>query len=188
MAFITRTRIILYADLVNGEQVALSTPTVFKTGPVGTVAQTMADAMALVPVGQRPASDNWWKYLLQWEVQSNVIPTLRGVIPDTGRLVFDVDFWETEAIRLSNVPPARRNTFTHEFTTKRLAGANTEIRQSIDDYLLRATFGNFPADGRDTRIVTTNDLAHDPLSLMGRPAITNLNGQPIDLPSRWRTF
>lgn len=188
MAFVFRTRIVQYADLVGGVQTVLADPVVFMTGPVGEVYATMPDAMARVPAQQRPAESEWWKYRLEWRVQSNVVPHIRGVAPDTGRLVFDVDMWDTEAARLAApTVPQRRNTFVHEFTTKRLAGAQGEIRASIEDYLLRATFGNYPTDGRDSRITTTTDPAHDPLGLLTRQAITDADGVPVDVPARWRT-
>ena len=198
MAFVFRTRIVQYADLVGGVQTVLADPVVAKLFPVGEVYPDMAAAVAALPVNQRPAESEWWKYRLEWRVQSNVVPDIKGVVANTGRLVFDVDMWDTEAARLAAPGvPQRRNTFIHEFTTKRLAGAPQEIRQSIDDYLLRAAFLNYPIDDRDLRYSTsaTNPMfrlvtsgAEDPLGLMGRAAITDRDGVPDDLPARWRTL
>lgn len=186
MAFVTRTRILTVGSGTATSPVAI-TPTVFRTGAVGVVYPTMAEAMASVPAGQRPPPEDWdWKYALQWLVQSHVLPTIRGVVPNTGRLVFDVDFWETEADQQASLPPARRNTFVHEFIPKALAGAGPAILASIDDYLLRAEFGGYPSDGRDPRIATTTDPAQDPLGLLTRPAIADKDGVYRTLPATWR--
>lgn len=189
MAFVFRTRLVQYGDLVNGEQVEI-TPVVAFTSAVGTVVETVPEAMALVPVQQRPAEADYWKYRVEWRVQSNVVPDIKGVVSGTGRLVFDVDFWDTEAARLAApTVPQRRNTFIHEFTTKRLAGSATEISAAIDDYLLRAHFGNYPIDGRATiaGVTTATDAASDPLGLNSRGAITSRDGVPDDRPARWRS-
>jgi len=187
VAFVTRTRSLLVASGTPEAPVAID-PTVFRTSAVGQIVWTVADAMALVPAGSRPPQADWWKYALQWEVQSSVIPHIRGVVANTGRLVFDCDMWDTAAARTAApTVPQRRNTFVHEFTTRRLAGAQAEIRASIEDYLLRATAGNYPPDGRDTRIVTTTNPAQDPLGLQQRQAITDADGVPADNPSRWRS-
>lgn len=188
MAFLTRTRIVQVATGTEAAKTILQTPVVFRTSAVGQVVQTMAEAMALVPAGSRPPQADWWQYVLQWEVQSSCVPHIRGVVPNTGRLVFDCDMWDTAAARTAApTAPQRRNTFVHEFTSRRLAGAQAEIRAAIEDYLLRATFGSYPADGRDTRIVTTTDPAQDPLGLLTRQAITDADGVPADLPARWRS-
>lgn len=186
--FVTRTRLVQYADLVNGVNTVLANPTVFKTGPVGTIYQTMDEAMAAVPANQRPISDDWWKYLLQWEIHYDAVPTINGVVADTGRLVFDVDFWDNATDRTNGLAPLRRNTFIHEFTSKQLAGSAAIIKAEVDQYLMKAEFIGFPTDHRDPNVVTTTDSAHDPLGLLSRSAITNLNNQPIDIASHWQIY
>jgi len=186
MNFITRTRIIQIGDLVNGVQTALDPPTVFRTGPVGTVYLTMAEAMAAVPAGQRPPQSEWWKYQVQWLVQSHVLPTIRGVRPDTANLVFDVDFWLDAATQQAGNPPLRRNTF--EYQIGKLSGRDigADIRSQIDSYLMRAEFGDYPADGRDPSIPTTTDPAHDPKSLLTNTTLQGVNGVYRTLNPVWR--
>lgn len=188
MAFVTRIRLLQVASGTPEAPTAI-TPTVFRTGPTGTVAWTVADAMLIVPAGQRPPQADWWQYALQWEVQSSCVPHIQGVVADTGRLVFDVDLWDTATARLAApAAPQRRNTFVHEFTTKRLAGAGPEIVAAIDDYVLRATMNNYPADGRAAVAGVTTDPARDPLGLLARPAITGKDGVPNDRDPRWRSM
>ena len=197
MAFVFRTRIVQYADLVGGVQTVLADPVVAKLFPVGEVYPDLDAAVAALPVNQRPAPTDLWKYRIEWRVQSYVIPTIRGVVANTGRLVFDADMWDTQASwNAAKTTPQRQDTFIYEFTSSRLAGARQAIRQNIDDSLLQAAFFNLPPDGRDPRYSTTatNPMfrlvtsgAEDVLGLMSRSAITDANGVADDLPARWRT-
>lgn len=187
MAFLTRTRIVQVATGTPAAPVAIADNT-FRTGAAGVVVATMAEAMGQVPAGQRPPQADWWQYKLEYLVDYVVIPTLRGVKPSTpasNTIVFDAAFWETAADLAANPNnPPRRNTFSHHFTVKSVGGTVTAIRASIDDYLVRAHFGNYPPDDRDLRIATTTDPTFDPLGLLTRFAA--LNNQPIAVVAKWR--
>lgn len=204
MAFISRTRIILVASGTRAAPVPV-TPSVFRLGAPGIVYPTIETAMAAVPAGQRPPASEYWQYILQWEVQSHSVPTIRGVTPvppapNQSRLVFDVDFWETEANRLAAQPPLRRNTFLHDFTAKQLVGSRAIIHAEIDQFLITAELTGLPADYRDVAnggspIPTTTNAASDPVSILTRQAIIDIAqggfgqpGEPIDLPTRWRAL
>lgn len=188
MAFLTRTRLRRWASGSQGNPTLIQPPSILGPGQVGQIADTVEEAMLFIPAGQRPGVNSWWQYYVELEVQSHVVPTLRGMAvndPLHRTVVFDVDFWETEAARLTPLASLRRNTFVHQFTQKSRDGALAAVRQSVDDYLIRAELAAFPADGRDFRIVVTTDPASDPLDLLTR--LSGFDGQPIDLPTRWRT-
>lgn len=188
MAFLTRTRIRKIASGTIDAKVLLSPPTTFRTSAVGQVVETVPEAMALVPAGQRPPESDWWQYDLLWEVGAAVVPTIRGVTPDSTILWFDCDFWETDALRLGGNAPTRRDTFGYQFTVKNVSNATAAIRSQIETSLIDAHFrpGAVP-DERDLGRITTQDPAHDPLGLCTRPAITAYNQTPVDLPPRFRT-
>lgn len=186
MSFLFRFRLVKVGELIGGVQTPITPETspAFYTSPLDVVVETVEAGMAMVAPGTRPAPEDWWKYQLQWRIQSCVVPTVRGVIPDTTFLVFDVDFWDTLANKNAGDPPHLRNTFIYQFTSKRLAAAVPLILVAITDYLVSATFSNQPTDGRDPRIVTTTDPAHDPLGLYNK--VASVSGVTRTVPAAWR--
>lgn len=190
--FINRTRLVRIATGTPEDRQLLNPPTVFRTSAQGVVVSTVAEAMALVPAGQRPAQANWWQYVVQWQVDAHVVPDVIGVIPYAMEdravpLVVDVDFWQTEQDRLDGDPPLVRNTFTFVFNQRPRDFAD-DMRRIVDDWMIQATFLNWTGDRRDPAQAAraSTDPTDDPRGLLDNQGIQNLDGVPRSLAAVWR--
>lgn len=193
MSFITRTRLV---KIATGDpppnHILLDPPVVFRTGPQGTVVESVPEAMAFVPPGQRPPESDWWQYIVQWEVTAHLVPIIMGVIPyDLADLavplVVDANFWQTETQRLASDPPIVLNTFTFVFNQRPREYATT-MRQIVDDWLISATFNNWTGDRRDPAQTAraSKNPTDDPRGLLTNGGIVALDGVPRTLASIWR--
>jgi len=188
MSFITRSRLVQIGTGLPDAPQLLTTPVVFRTSGQGVAVETVTEAMALVPAGQRPQPGDWWQYVVEWEVSAHTIPTVRGVIPYTLAdkivlLVVDADFWLTAADQSNAVPPMIRNTFVFGFNQRPRDYAAT-VRATVDDYLIRATWHNWSGDQRDPRIVASQNAVDDPRGLL--TAVAALDGVARTLAGVWR--
>lgn len=183
MSFIPRTKLVQYADLINGSPGVLATPieVAIYDGAYETVASTAGGA--LVPEADR------WRYRVDWEVRAHVLPTVRGVIPYSappGVLVTDLDLWPSEADRLAGQSPILRETFEQQFWSKVNRSIGAEIEGQIDDLLIRATFGGYTGDRRNAGLTTSIRNPDDPLRLYSDNDVRRIDGAFITLSPTWR--
>jgi len=187
MGFITRTRLVQLATGTQASKTMLDPPVVFITSGLGVAVETVAEAMALVPAPSRPPADEWWQYICQWQITAHVLPTVRGVVPYTlaDRIIYlivDADFWLTAQDQADSLPPVIQNTFIFGFNQRPRAYADS-VRQTVDDYLLRATWHNWSGDQRDPRLAASKQAGDDPRGLLD--AVSSLDGVPRTLPGTW---
>jgi hypothetical protein len=191
--FINRVRLVqIFTGASIEERVALTPPEVFRTGPQGTVVETVSEAMALVPAIDRPPSGEWWQYIIQYEVDAHVVPDIIGVMPytlssPTVPLVVNVDFWQTEADRLAAEPPIIRNTFTFMFNTRPREFMD-DVRRIVDDWMIQATFHSWLGDRRDPAQMAraSTNPADDPRGLLTNTGLMSIDGVPRTLAAVWR--
>lgn len=187
MGFITRTRLVQIAIGTLADKVLLAPPVVFVTSGLDVAVETVAEAMALVPPGSRPVADTWWQYIVQWQVTACGLPIVRGVVPYTmaDRIVYlivDVDFWLTNADRVASLPPVLKNTFSFGFN-QRPRDYLATVRQTVDDYLVRATWHNWSGDQRDLRTTASKQASDDPRGLL--TAVAPFDGVARNLSGVW---
>jgi hypothetical protein len=187
MGFIIRTRLVQIAIGALDSKTMLTPPVVFVTSGLGVAVETVPEAMALVPPGSRPPVGEWWQYMTQWQVTACILPTVRGAIPYTMAdqivyLIVDADFWLTAADQANSLPPILKNTFTFGFN-QRPRDYLATVRQSVEEYLVRATWHNWTGDQRDMRIVASKQAADDPRGLLS--AVSAYDGVIRNLNSIW---
>jgi len=187
MPFLSRTRIMQVGQGSPSAPTPI-TPVVFQLLSPGVVVETVPDAMALVPAGQRPPQNEWVFYQVQWLVDFTAVPIIRGMQPNLNAknfLVFDVHFWQSQAARNANpTNPEALNTFIYQFSSSRAQDAITNIRARIDDYLINYTFGGYPRDFRDVNMLTSTDPVYDEFGILAQ--VAPFNGQAINVSATWR--
>lgn len=184
-SFVGQTRLVQHADEVGGVKTVLATPVVVATYP-GAI-----ETVAACPDGAAIPEADRWQYRVDWEVRAHVLPTVRGVIPyaaPPGLLVTDVDLWFTQADRLAGQQPVLRETVGMQFWSKVNRQVGEEVHATIDALLIRATFGNYGGDRRDTGLVaaTSTRTQDDPLRLYSDNDVRRIDGQFVTLPPTWR--
>lgn len=187
MKFVTGARLVRVAGGSAGAKVPLAPPTLFRAAPVPV--ESIADAMALVPVGVRPAQADWWQYDLELEVGYAVETRVRGIAlrdPTRRTVVIDALYWDTAAGRNARPDdPDQANTFLHRFDAKSRGAALAVARAALEAFVVRSHFNQaIPLDYRDATIRTSTAPADDPLGLLA--LVRDLDGAVTETPRRWR--
>lgn len=190
--FISRTRIVQIArgPSTSDPQLINNPPTLW-TSATGVMIEALADAMALVPVVDRPDPAFWWRYVVEWELSAHLVADVLGVIPYTAgdavrHLIVNADFWLTAAARLGGQSPLARNTFEFVYSRKpRDFGAHVEA--IVYSWMLQAAFAGWIGDRRDPArmaLAGTNP-ASDPDGILQNNRLRQIDGAAVTV-LEWR--